>query len=244
MLSFTPESADLWYKIAGASAVVLAVFTASAGIVSYLAGNARDRFADLRLSANERATAEANESAAQANKRTEELRTKNLELEKAVAPRSLEQARSSAALRPFAGTDVYIASVPEFEARRFAAYLKVMFEMAGWHIHELPFSEDILDGVNVEYSSGFKQDPTDPTKTVLNFNEKGEAAAKELIAQLQANNIEVRPMRLPYHAVVQFRPDIPPEAIVIRVGLKPTTYFTNQILAGLKPKTPPTLKGQ
>jgi hypothetical protein len=237
MLSFTPESADFWYKLAGASAVILAALTTTAGVVSYVAGNARDRFSDLRLSNTELATAEANKSAAHANQRTEELRAKNLELEKAIAPRSLEQARSSTALRAFAGTDVYIASVPEFEARRFSAYLRVMFEMAGWHIHELPLSEDLGDGVEVAYSAGIKTDPIDPAKTIFNFNEKGEAAAKELIAQLEANNIEVRRRWIPFRMLAQVRDAaIPSEALVVRVGLKPNTYFTNQMIEEFKSK--------
>lgn len=238
MFSFTPESADFWYKLAFRTTVILSAATCVAGFVLYKAQNARDSFGDLRL-------ANIALKAAQANERSEELRTKNLELEKAIAPRSLEQGRSSAALRAFAGTDVYIASVPEFEARRFSGYLRLMFEMAGWHIHELPLSEDLSDGVEIEYSAGIKIDPRAPANTIFNFNEKGKAAAEELMAQLEANNVEVHPRWIPFRMLAQFRDaTIPAEALIVRVGLKPTTYFTNQAVEELKSRGPVVLNNR
>ena len=61
---------------------------------------------------------------AEANGKTEILRQKNLELEKSIAPRGLEQLRSSQALKPFAGTEAVVFFVPDFETQRLAGMIR------------------------------------------------------------------------------------------------------------------------
>ena len=96
-------------------------------------------------------TAEANARAAEANKAAEEVRRENIELEKAVAPRSLEQVKSSAALKIYAGTKVHILFVPDFETRRLAGMIAVMLDMAQWTSVLTPHVNAMLDGITVLY---------------------------------------------------------------------------------------------
>jgi cell division protein FtsB len=96
-------------------------------------------------------TAATNERAANLEHENELIRQNNLELEKALEPRLLEQLYSAEALKPFAEIQVFIVSVPDFEARRLASQMAVMFQMAGWTHKVVPSAnaEAIIDGVEV-----------------------------------------------------------------------------------------------
>jgi hypothetical protein len=85
------------------------------------------------------ANREAAEKIAELNQETvriaadaETLRGRNLDLEKAIAPRELEQVESVNNLKPFAHTRYLIASAADTESRRTAAQIRWILVNAGW----------------------------------------------------------------------------------------------------------------
>jgi hypothetical protein len=235
---------DNWFKIANAvyiGAVVVAavatvfVFQISQGISRRDAVEKQAAKDAVELARSDAAKAKVEVAKAQVEQ--EHLRRENLELAAAVAPRSLEQLNSSRALSPFEGTQAFIVSIPEAEARRLAGAISVMLKMAGWKVEPIRTKDfgEVTDGVGVGHVSGIVHpDPTDRTKIITNFNEKGVAAAKGLVEQLLTNHIEAREEWVPHQYAAQFRGDYPLEALVIKVGLRPITYFDKKAVEELR----------
>src|SRR5437867_2851350 len=69
---------------------------------------------------------------AQANEHIETLRAKNLEFEKAVSPRILEQNLTAQKLKPFSDISVIVVSPSDFEPKRTAGQIRYMLAQAGW----------------------------------------------------------------------------------------------------------------
>jgi len=127
------------------------------------AGDARREAADaVKGTAKSLAeAATANERASQANRVAEELRQKNLQLEKEFAPRllairGLPDGKSNIdELKKFAGTKVILASVHDAEALHAAGSIKWLLEKAGWDVVVTvpidPFSASVKipDGVTL-----------------------------------------------------------------------------------------------
>ena len=127
--------------------------------------------ADERIALNEKATEEARERAALAEARAAEANTRNLALEAAIAPRTLEQHTSVEALRAFAGYKFFIASSGDTEARRTAAQIRFILLQAGWIRYEgdkaPPIRTNIPDGISVR--SGVP-DPMPPGVFATSFS--------------------------------------------------------------------------
>jgi hypothetical protein len=178
------------------------------------------------------------ERAAGLEKNAEELRRQNLELESAVAPRLLQQLPAGEPLRQFAGMQVFISAVPEFEARRFAGYMFVMLQMVDWKPQWLQLDANIMDGVEIEFEGGLRYDPNFPgdlMKAETNTNQLQENAAHALLDVLKKQEIEAKVQRLPFSRTDRpRRPGVPPDAISIRVGAKPIQYFMDQRFPGHK----------
>jgi hypothetical protein len=163
-------------------------------------------------------TAKANERTAGLARETELLRQKNLELEDAVSPRRLEQGAPSRALKKFAGMQVFITVAPEFESRRFAAYLQFMFSMAEWKTDWIALPEHLIrDGIEIEYlrEVGYVA-PDGPEKTTA-------LAAEALLEEFKKQKIDARTKSMPTHSLAAKRrpTEVPPDAIVVKVGAKP-----------------------
>ncbi|WP_186148411.1 hypothetical protein [Burkholderia gladioli] len=216
-----PNNADLIYKFASVASVIGAVVVAVGSLLVFMAGNVRDRVSNDRMQKSERETALA-------NKATEELRARNLALEQAIAPRIVEQNNSVSNLKQYTGTVVYLQAVPDFEARRLLGQLKLIFSMAGWVVHEVPPSEDLRDGVAIEYSSGIKDVPTpqDHNAVEFNFNERGKLAAERLKKILDENRVQSNLDWFPY----KYWPykNYGDSVLVVRVGLRPVNYFMDR----------------
>jgi hypothetical protein len=94
--------------------------------------------------------ADADQQIAKANFATEQLHNKNLELEKAVSPRSLEQYATAQELRPFANVSFVVVAPNDFEMDRTAGRIRFMLESADWkkylgpvNVHQ-PFRDGVL----------------------------------------------------------------------------------------------------
>jgi hypothetical protein len=109
-----------------------------------------------QLGALETTAAEANKKAGELNKSAEELKHRNLILEKALAPRIIEIKGSPdevlKGLKKFSGTEVIITSITDAEARRAAGAIAWALSWAGWKVIHWPPSDSFLsqDGVRVE----------------------------------------------------------------------------------------------
>ena len=78
-------------------------------------------------------------------KAAEELRNKNLELEKSIRPRDLPQVAFSEKMRLFAGTHAAVETIPDFEARRTADLIANSLRLAGWEVGPVVVNSDASD---------------------------------------------------------------------------------------------------
>ncbi|MDD5006705.1 MAG: hypothetical protein PHS93_09795 [Candidatus Omnitrophica bacterium] len=226
MFDISLSSANRIYAVASAFAIIGAVFTLGGVIGAIWSGSIRERFANERISNNEKETATAKAVAAKANERTAELeneaaktalqlekeKMQRLELEQAVAPRIMEQYQSSNALKKFSNVTAIISSIPDIEARRTAAQINATLNMAGWKTKLIPFDPQQIfqDGVIVERNVG-----------AISKDDISGDAADELIKQLQASKIESHTMPAM---------ELPNNTIFIKVGFKPYQYFSDKML--------------
>jgi hypothetical protein len=148
----------------------------------------------------------------------ENLRTKNLNLSKAVAPRYIEQGIFSSHLREYGNINIMLFSVNDFEARRTAGQLKTVFDMAGWKVQEnrtLVLSDDesllVWEGITIESNVGPNVEHTSN-------------ASDMLYTELQNQGILTKKMP----AII--------EAGTLRVivGLKPTDGFLEDMPGNIK----------
>jgi hypothetical protein len=235
-------SAESWLSLIG-TAKLIAAFLVALGVAIEFGGDwiakpfektvsdARNlQLATLQKAADEARAgiANAQEETAKANKATEELRQKNLELEQAVAPRVLNEVDPDGVLAGFAGQIVQIDAIPDFEAQRLAGGLGSLLKRVGWDIR-LPKPNNswlgITEGVRVEICLRAGKDPPDPNQS------QRRAAAEALIDALKKQNID---------ATLAPRPTIPQEedalrasgiiieSIRVTVGSKPSRYFLEQ----------------
>jgi hypothetical protein len=114
------NAATRWYSYSwwgligfGSTAALAAIGTVVFTLIQFWSGGVLDRHTEWRTAVLERETAKANESAALATQRTEELRRANLALEAQIAPRRITNEQRSAlvqSLRKFSGRKVLVSS--------------------------------------------------------------------------------------------------------------------------------------
>jgi hypothetical protein len=149
-----------------------------------------------------------------------ELTNKNLELEEAVAPRLIDQGKLSTELSKMSGIQYEIIVVPEFESRRTAGQLNFTFGMANWVAKSFVVANDqqalqFFDGITIEKNVGVVPD-----------TDKAPQAAQLLVDGLNEQNIQAKT----FPAV----PELPPNTIRIKVGLKPIDFFLNEATGSIK----------
>lgn len=241
MLSFTDPVWDFVFKMSTGGAAVFGTVSVVCAFVSAIVGyqitDATQREASTKI---EQARAETQKAV----ERTEILRKQNLELEAAIAPRGLEQAKTSEALKRCAGMPVIVSVIRDFEARRFAGMIRVMLQMANWTIIRFDTTDtDLTDGVEIEYVFGhasgiedqFPPELIERSGPITLFNERGSRAVDLLLQQFHDNHIQAIQRWIPARMAAKYRDQsLPVDAIVIRVGLKPTTYFTNTKIEEIK----------
>jgi hypothetical protein len=214
------------------SSVAVIVF----GVLAYWSSGILDKFTDVRLSDNERQTAEANESAAKANeglaKATLEIKERekeNLQLEnklesehkerlrllEAAGPRIIEQTISEIILRRLEPVDVVIECPREYECQQLAEQVASLVNRARWHAVAL--RDPVVRNGN------FGLD---------NFNndivvEGPEPHATQLARQISGRS-SVRAIRLE-------ATDLPPNTIRVKVYPKQGDFFIRELTKAALP---------
>jgi hypothetical protein len=178
--------------------------------------------------------------AAQANRRSEELRADNLALQKIVLPRRLGSTIAItspgetelpplasvqfAALKPFAGTPVVIQVVPDFEAYTLANDIRAVLASFGWKSqiidegtsHVPPIS--IAEGVTVIYPPDSQYaDAADAL--AAGFAKAGLAGSLGFAPKAQ--RYPILSDGTPVHPLPYPRFDEPMDAVIVMVGMKP-----------------------
>lgn len=236
--------------------VIFGALTAAATLIAVKTSDQKEHFWDVdrRHSAeniaklendtqNLKTTAEiAKAAAAAANERAEELRRENIDLTDAVAPRNIEQFALIKILEPLRGRKVYFQSVPDFEARRFARFIQFSFINAGLNSQGITINENLSDGVNIHILAGpvIRPDKMEIDGRTYNRFDVYNANAADVIYNM---NEYIRSQRVQSEVTCR-RPDhrdLPgdpwhyePDAIVILVGMKPTTFFDRRIMPWIK----------
>lgn len=223
MFDITSSQANFWFDTFN---VVLFLGALAVAVGTYGAikmGAIKERFSDERVATNESQTARANEAAAVANKsaaeanertarlgqETEELRAKNLDLERTYSPRSINNGVVATALKPFNDVLFQVISIPDAEPRRTAGQLAATLLLAGWQRFSSGLQyglDDFRDGVAIEWGSD-SNNPNEPPIT------RSWQARLALMEMLEKSGIATFPGGR--------RSEIPPNAIVILVGFKP-----------------------
>jgi hypothetical protein len=158
--------------------------------------------------------AEANERAALAEQKTEQLRKENLELEDAVSPRKLVNQKGVAdAMKVFVPGTVVVSYLPgDREAENLAGLIHGAFFLAGWRAPNV--IEDPEDGIPLQNGIVVSVKWTDTSSDLMPADTKRVVAAEtELLSQMCSRNIKIRR---------GFAPDsVPLGTLVIRVLAKP-----------------------
>jgi hypothetical protein len=151
----------------------------------------------------------------------EQEKTNVMQMQKDLAPRSLEQSMSSKKLNRFKNYTAIIRYVPDFEARRFMGMINTMVRMAGWKskYEATKFDETIRDGVSftaLDYpliDSTYFPTPQryEEEKSTHKYN-----VSDQLLEIFKENNIDVR------YDIGETHP--PKNVVIITVGLKPNKF--------------------
>lgn len=156
--SFSGISGERWDLLLIIAVLVAALVAGAVGITtagSIMAHKREAKAAELELAIFKSEMAaealKAKSEIAKANEATELLRAKNLDLERAVSPRILEQDLTAKILSTFAGIPVVVLSPTDFEPKRTAGQIRYMLARAGWKIvrDQLQESLPYFDGVVV-----------------------------------------------------------------------------------------------
>jgi hypothetical protein len=140
MFDVTLPVAEFWFSLSNLTLVVGVILVAVGPYGVVVKGSAKEHFADERISANEKETARAKESAAQADARAAEANQKaqeaSLELARLKAPRGLtleQRDRIVDKLKQFSGTEYDITvSDTDPEILNFVFTIEVVLSTAGW----------------------------------------------------------------------------------------------------------------
>jgi len=149
----------------------------------------------------------------------EALRRQNLELERAVSPRVLEQSLTAAALSRFAGVQFVVISPQDFEPKRTAGQIRYVLQQAKWagFTEPLRMPFPFVDGVVVHVMG-----------RISKKNDPAAEAANALISVLNENGIQSR-VGYPTPFFDEHGKPIPPipspterpNVLIVEVGPKP-----------------------
>jgi hypothetical protein len=217
----TLSSAAWWNWFWQLAGVVLILLTFGAGLGAVITGSWLNtkQSTEIREQADtisklQRATALQEGKNIEAQRALEAERTKRLEMEKSLAPRSIEQCHAAEALKQFAGLNIMIASIGDEEARNTAGQISFLAQMAGWKpVPDNPPPSDMIfpprDGITITWSQTRDEDESDRTHD----------AADELKDQLGKSDVE---------SSISSADELPANTIRVFVGLRPLTYFRNR----------------
>jgi hypothetical protein len=183
---------------------------------------AKDDKLTLDLRTKDGEIAEAQRLAGIANQHAAELNTRNLELEKSLAPRQIafieKQGKSNIdPLKPFAGMNVIFDVIPDFEAQRAANQIAYFVNRSGWKIDSAnsAIRDWLSDGVKIwsHLSPNGSRDADE---------QKGEMASNALVKFLESFGWSATADK---GSIAQGPAYIPVNTIRVQVGFKPNPYF-------------------
>ena len=216
------QTADIhmsWDNVYSSSQALGVVFAALALISGFVVNKRQGKeLAQLKDSVTAQAgkNLELEKSNIAAARELESEKAKRVEMEKSLAIRELPfisvmGTSNAEGLKPFAGCQFILRSLPEAEPARAASSLLTVLELAGWvkagRVLSPEYMSPEYDGVTVCTGLGAKS------------TESERAAAKALVAFLNANGWEARKGK-PHDAT--------PNTILITVGFKPAPYFLSK----------------
>jgi hypothetical protein len=149
----SPESAENWFNIFTAIGIIGAILVVIGGLGAWRADSAKEHYSDLRISDNERKTAEANQ-------KTEELRHENYNLKVALAPRTLTE-NQVRALKSLKGKIHDVSICSEVDAESLWLATQVANALASVDINILLYSRspDAHGTANMLYDPNAFQNP-------------------------------------------------------------------------------------
>ena len=214
-----------YHNIAEIAGIIILAGLVVAEVAAYQYGHRKDNLTEQQQRGTEQRhdeeMARLHLDTAKANMAAEELRRQNLELERAVSPRLLNQGAFEVVLRSFAGKLVQIDAVPyDAEAEQLKDALLVSFGSAKWQVEPANAKLPIFPGVQIWFEGNFgaTRDP------LLDEREK---VVRALIAELRQQSIEANPRKIPA-GVMRDETGLLPGSILLRVGHKPIKYFVEQ----------------
>lgn len=149
MINISLDTANLIHTVGSVIAIVSAFIAASTGLMTFIASTVQSRYADQKIAEANSLSAVANDAAARANHKTEELVKQNLELslkleaekkerlriETTLGPRTISRDSASSLITKLHGLDkskvrVVIAR-SEAEVENYAAMIVMILQSAG-----------------------------------------------------------------------------------------------------------------
>lgn len=169
---------------------------------------------------------DALDRAAAAETKAANLLAENIELERAIGPRTIDQGALAEAVKSLPRVPIFISWAEYEEAKDTAGFIS--FALTGislggqpvWSVARLPPPSFPHEGIDIQYVGW----PSASDKTPENV-------AQALCKSLEAQEIDVRTEAIRGPSLVQDWPqNIPNGAIIIRVGTKPNHFWINKLL--------------
>jgi hypothetical protein len=233
------SSSDVLYWRLQLIASLLVGITFVVGFWSLRVGSRANKRQSREIVALGRGTEELRTANIEAQKALEDEKTKRIAMEEALAPRALSTHRPpplgdlTAPLKRFDGIQVEIRHAPDFEAKRAAGQIWVAIEQAGWKAVSVIRDEDLGgmgdDGVTIEWY--FPEWPTPGMpQASIDENARLERKAQDA-AQAFAKFLSGEPNKWKKVSATwpRDRGELPPNTLRIKIGLKPSPFLPKEV---------------
>ena len=171
----------------------------------------------------------ASKDAAVANMKAKDLLNENIELERALAPRTINEAAVANALNDLPRVPLYFSSAPSEEARETAKYLAASFVLGlskpPWSVQFFASNISVYESIEIEYPNEFNEE----TKSFDRLPSAGKQVAMALCKNLKSQGISAR-TRQDRPGGAFWPKEIPASSVVVNVGPKPNRFWLNKML--------------
>jgi hypothetical protein len=185
--------------------------------------------AEERAASLEKEAADIRERAAKAETETANLMKENVELERVIAPRTIDQLNLVRAVSALPRVPIFISPLDQEEPKEIAEYLVSAFsrlkvgDAPTWSVIHLPSEHWYPEGITVQYVNAF------PHST----DNSSEQIAVAICENLRSQEIMARMESFFSHGTI-FKTEwpalAPNNAVIIRVGVKPNHFWENKLL--------------
>ncbi len=176
----------------------------------------------------------ANTAAAAANTKAADLLAENVELERALAPRIIDQGALAQAVTALPRVPLLFSAVNREEPKEIAGFMQFAFAginvggAAAWQTGMLPPVDWSREGISLRYLDRMNGTESDAKRLAIAICEQ--LKNQGVVANTSPILDPDRPPGFPVRPKPNWSDDFPPNAVLISVGVKPNHFWENKML--------------